>query len=166
METALASGTLDFAVDVLLNVGDHTAHERLLQERMAVVVRPGHPILNKPFNMDVYLGARHILVSSRSEGPGIEDFELSRISAQRQIALRCQHYFAACRVVAGTDLLLTMPESYARIIAAHLRLEILPTPTDMMPMEIHLYWHRPYEAEPALAWLRERIIAHSHSVTG
>ena len=31
------------------------------------------------------------------------------------IRLRCQHYFAACRVVARTDLILTMPGNYARV---------------------------------------------------
>ena len=107
--------------------------------------------------MENYLLERHILVSSRTEGPGIEDFELSRLGLQRQIRLRCQHFYAACQVVETSDLLLTMPEGYARQIAARSDTCILNPPEGLPDVDIHLYWHRAYEKEPALLWLREQF---------
>jgi len=157
METQLAAGKLDFAVDVLLPVSNQTGHELLRHDRLVVLARKGHPLTGGGLTLDKYLEAKHVLVSSRSEGPGIEDFELSRFGVQRNIRLRCQHYYAACRVAEGTDLLLTMPENYARIIAERADIDILTTPVDLPGIDVHLYWHKAYEREPALICFREQL---------
>lgn len=163
MERQLAGGKLDFAMDVLLPVGEHTGHEHLLKDELIVVARHDHPLVRDGgISLEHYLQARHVLVSSRNEGPGIEDFELSRLGHQRNIALRCQHYFAGCRVAAATELLVTMPATYAGLLSRQLAVDIIPAPAQMPPLDVHLYWHRPYEREPALLWLREclhRVIA-------
>lgn len=157
METQLAAGKLDFAMDVLLPVSNQTAHELLRRDRLVVLARKGHPLIRGELTMDKYLEAKHVLVSSRSEGPGIEDFELSRFGVQRNIRLRCQHYYAACRIAEGTDLLLTMPENYARIIAERAEIDIHTTPADLPDIDVHLYWHKAYEREPALIWFRDQL---------
>jgi DNA-binding transcriptional LysR family regulator len=159
METQLAAGKLDFSVDVLLPVSNQTAHELLRQDRLVVLAREGHPLTATTLDMEGYLSAKHVLVSSRTEGPGIEDFELSRLGVQRSIRLRCQHYYAACRVVEDTDLLLTMPEAYARIIAERANIRIMDPPADLPSIDVHLYWHKAYEKEPALIWFREQLKA-------
>jgi len=157
METQLAAGKLDFAVDVLLPVSNQTSHELLRRDRLVVLARQDHPLTRDGLTMENYIAARHVLVSSRTEGPGIEDFELSRLGVQRQIRLRCQHYYAACRVVENTDLLLTMPETYARIIAERADIRILTPPAELPDLDVHLYWHKAYEREPALIWFREQL---------
>lgn len=157
METELAAGRLDFAVDVLLPVSDQTAHELLRRDQLVVIVRKNHPLVAGDITMERYLACRHVLVSSRPEGPGIEDFELSRLGVQRKIPLRCQHYYAACRVVEDSDLVLTMPETYGRIIAERADIEILTPPTELPSIDVHLYWHKAYEKEPALTWFRELL---------
>lgn len=157
MEAHLAAGKLDFAVDVMLPVSEQTGHERLHRDELIVVARHGHPLAKAGMTLENYLAARHVLVSSRTEGPGIEDFELSRLGHQRDIALRCQHYFAACRVAAQTDLLVTMPAIYAGVLSRHLEVNLSPAPAEMPALDVHLYWHRPHEREPALLWLRERL---------
>lgn len=159
METQLAAGKLDFAVDVLLPISDQTAHELLRKDRLVVIARRDNPLSVNGLTMENYLAARHVLVSSRSEGPGIEDFELSRQGVQRNIRLRCQHYYAACRVAASTDLLLTMPETYARLIAEHADIVIHTPPAELPGIDVHLYWHKPYGKEPALIWFREQLHA-------
>lgn len=159
METQLAAGKLDFSVDVLLPVSNQTAHELLRRDRLVVLARDGHRLTAKTMDMEGYLSAKHVLVSSRTEGPGIEDFELSRLGVQRSIRLRCQHYYAACRVVEDTDLLLTMPEAYARIIVERANIRIMDPPVDLPSIDVHLYWHKAYEREPALIWFREQLKA-------
>ncbi|MBR9869843.1 MAG: LysR family transcriptional regulator [Gammaproteobacteria bacterium] len=157
METQLAAGKLDFAIDVLLPVSNQTSHELLRQDRLVVLARKNHPATQKELTMESYLEAKHVLVSSRSEGPGLEDFALSRQGAQRDIRLRCQHYYAACRVAETSDLLLTMPETYAKIIAERAEVEVMIPPGEMPSIDVHLYWHKAYEREPALVWFRELL---------
>jgi DNA-binding transcriptional LysR family regulator len=159
LESELQAGTLDCAIDVLLPLGSDVRHARILVDRTLVVARRGHPRLQGGITLDQYLSEEHILASSRRKGPGIEDFELSRLGMQRKVRLRCQHYFAACRVVSQTDLILTMPERYARVANQQFDNQLLPLPLEMPAWDVYLYWHANVEDDPANKWLRERLTA-------
>jgi len=82
---------------------------------------------------------------------------LSRLGLQRRIRLRCQHYFAACRVASQTDLALTMPERLARVVNQQFGNQMLPFPLQMPSLDIHLYWHANVDNDPASIWLRGQI---------
>jgi len=99
------------------------------------------------------------VVSSRRRGLGIEDYELSRQGLKRRIRLRCQDYFAACRVVRETDLILTMAERYAGIVNRLFSNTLLPFPLDMPSYDAYLYWHANADADPANRWLRSVLVA-------
>jgi DNA-binding transcriptional LysR family regulator len=159
LESELQAGTLDCAIDVLLPLGSDVRHARILVDRTLVVARRGHPRLQGGITLEQYLQEEHVLASSRRKGPGIEDFELSRLGMQRKIRLRCQHYFAACRVVSQTDLILTMPERYARVANQQFDNQLLPLPLEMPAWDVYLYWHANVEDDPANKWLRERLTA-------
>jgi DNA-binding transcriptional LysR family regulator len=159
LESELQAGTLDCAIDVLLPLGSDVRHARILVDRTLVLARRGHPRLQGGITLEQYLEEEHILASSRRKGPGIEDFELSRLGMQRKIRLRCQHYFAACRVVSQTDLILTMPERYARVANQQFDNQLLPLPLEMPAWDVYLYWHANVEDDPANKWLRERLTA-------
>lgn len=158
LESELAMGTLDAAIDVLLPLSEQIRHGRIGIDPMVVMARKGHPAVGQGLDLPTYLRQDHILVSSRRAGPGLEDVELSRHGHQRRIRLRCQHYFAACSVVSRTDLILTMPETYARIASQQFGNQILPFPLTMPTLDAHLYWHANVEDEPANRWLRERVV--------
>jgi DNA-binding transcriptional LysR family regulator len=158
-ESELAAGTLDAALDVLLPLSEQIRHKRISHDRHVVVARKGHPAVRKGLTLPTYLKQHHVLVSSRRSGPGLEDVELSRQGLSRRIRLRCQHYFAACRVVSQTDLILTMPGHYARIANRQFGNQILPLPLEMPSLDAYLYWHANVDNEPANRWLREQVIA-------
>ncbi|HTD04982.1 LysR family transcriptional regulator [Undibacterium sp.] len=153
----LAAGSLDVAIDMLLPLPNEIRREKISQDTTVVLARQGHPAVAGALDLETYLAAEHILASSRRKGPGLEDFELSRLGLQRRIRLRCQHYFAACRVVSQTDLLLTMPEGYARIANLQFGNQIVPLPITMPSWDVYLYWHRNVENDPANRWLREQV---------
>jgi len=157
-ESELAAGTLDAALDVLLPLSTQVRHRRISLDRQVVVARKNHPAVKRGLTLATYLKQHHVLVSSRRRGPGLEDVELSRQGLSRRIRLRCQHYFAACRVVSQTDLVLTMPGNYAKIANRQFGNQILPLPLQMPPLDAYLYWHANVENEPANKWLREQIV--------
>ncbi|GIZ51415.1 LysR family transcriptional regulator [Noviherbaspirillum aridicola] len=155
----LAAGTLDAAIDVLLPLPNDVMRTRIYQDSTVVVVRKGHPDIDGGIDLDTYMKQDHILASSRRRGPGLEDFELSRFGLERHIRLRCQHYFAACRVVSQSDMLLTMPGRYARIANREFGNQILPFPLEVPAFDVFLYWHANVDADPANAWFREQVMA-------
>lgn len=151
----LSAGTLDMAVDVLMPPGPDMRCRRLARDTQVVIARADHPGLDGRLDLEGYLAHSHILVSSRRKGPGLEDMALAQIGRHRHIALRCQHYFAACRVAAASDMLLTMPEQYAHSATRNLPTRIHALPVEMPPLDVFLYWHETVDAEPANVWLRE-----------
>ena len=160
LETDLADGRLDVALDVLLPLapdGD-IRREPLSRDRLMVVARQHHPAIRRgKLSLEDYLAAGHLLVSSRRRGPGFEDQELARLGHERQVVLRCQHYFAACRVVESTDYLLTMPAQYAAVANAGLANTLIEMPVVLPPMDVYLYWHASRDSDPANRWLRESV---------
>lgn len=158
LESDLAMGNIDAAIDVLLPLSNKIQRVQVAADPMVVVVRKGHPQVRRSLDLETYLRQQHIHVSSRRGGPGLEDVELSRMGLQRHIRLRCQHYFAACQTVTHTDLLVTMPERHARLVNQHLDNRILPFPIETARLDAYLYWHANAENEPANRWLREQLI--------
>ena len=158
LESELAAGTLDLAVDVLLPLSEAVKVKRISVDGMAVVARKGHPAINGSVDLDTYLAQRHILVTSRRQGPGFEDIELRRMGVQRQVALRCQFYFAACRTVSETDLVLTMPESYAHMANRQFGNQVLAFPAPHASMDAYLYWHASTDNDEANRWLRNVLM--------
>lgn len=158
LESELGAGTLDLAVDVLLPVTPAVKFTRVSVDGMAVVARKGHPVVQGALDIDTYLAQRHILVTSRRQGPGFEDLELHRLGLHRKVALRCQFYFAACRTVSQTDLLLTMPESYAHMANRQFGNQVLAFPVALSPMDAYMYWHSSTDNDAANRWLRELML--------
>lgn len=158
LEGELAAGTLDLAVDVLLPVAASVKFSRVSMDGTAVVARRDHPRVQGAIDIDGYLAERHILVTSRRQGPGFEDLGLHRHGLQRDVALRCQFYFAACRTVSETDLLLTMPESYAHVANRQFGNQVLPFPLPMAPMDAYMYWHASTDNDAANRWLRDLML--------
>lgn len=151
----LAAGQLDIAIDVALPAAEPVRHAALLQEPFCIAVRSRHPLKRRP-TLPQFLAAQHVAVSGRASGAVVEDIALLNLGMQRRIALRCQNYHSACRVVAASDHLLTMPTGLARQMANR-SLRLLPLPFDLPPIQPHLYWHANTAADPANQWLRQLV---------
>ncbi|WNG37327.1 LysR family transcriptional regulator [Archangium violaceum] len=154
LERDLASGRLDLAIDVAQPTGADLHHTLLLRDTFCVV-----SARKRKLDVSAYLAARHVTVSSRRTGLTLEDLVLSQRGYQREVAVRCQHYEAACRVVAGSDLLLTMPRRHAEAHKASLGIRLLPVPVELPPVDLHLYWHRQVDGDPRSQWLRTELLA-------
>jgi DNA-binding transcriptional LysR family regulator len=149
----LAAGRLDVAIDVAQPTEPELQHAALLHAEFCVAAASNR----RRLTAKEYLAAEHVSVSSRRTGLPIEDFLLSRQGLQRQVVLRCQHYQTAGRIVASSGLLLTLPRPHAELLRSTFPLRLFKPPLALPPMEVHLYWHRQADAEPASRWLREEL---------
>jgi DNA-binding transcriptional LysR family regulator len=158
IEAELAAGTVDVAFDLLLPFTGAIQRRRVALDQVVVLVREGHPILSRPLDLEAYLAQDHVRVSARRRGLGLEDMALRRHGRERRIRLRCQHYFTACRVLAQTDLVLSMTSEYAKILSQEFGHRILPFPIESPPIDLYLYWHANVENDTANRWLREQLL--------
>ncbi|WP_266157509.1 LysR family transcriptional regulator [Dyella silvatica] len=155
---ALASGYLDLVIDVALPISEPVRHRPLLQDAFCIVARAGHPSRRRP-TLAQYLQAQHVAVSTRASGSVIEDTALLNLGLQRNIAVRCQNYHSACKLVEQSDYLLTMPARVARPICTTLALRQWALPFELPPIQLHMYWHVNSEFDPANQWLRQLMMA-------
>ena len=154
----LAARRIDLAIDVTRPVGAELLHAPLFEDRFCVVAA-------RRLRLDLarYVAAGHVTVSSRRSGPSMEEFLLRGRGVQRRVVLRCQSYDAACRIVADSDLLLTMPRNSTRLVDRMEGLFVLAPPLELPPVEMHLYWHRQADGDPALRWLRDALMTIARS---
>ena len=152
----LAAGRLDFAIDAPLNTDPQVRHVKLMEDRYVCAMRPAHPLAGQPsISLDEYLGLTHIHISTRRNGLGQVDLALGKMGLQRKITLRSQHYLMASNVLQHTDMVMTVPERFARRHALH----FVALPLNELPnVETHLYWHESTEQDPANRWMRELLI--------
>lgn len=157
VEADLASGLLDAAIDVLLPGSGALRQTRLGTDSLVVVVRQNHPGAGTAPDLETYLEWNHVLVSSRRRGASLEDVALQKRGAQRHVALRCQQYFAAFRVVAETGFALTLPASQAAVMNSAFGHAIVPFPAPDAGLDRYLYWHEAADSSAANAWLRQLV---------
>jgi len=158
LENSLANGTVDLAIDVPLPLADSIRRRRLTAGKLVAVARRGHPALREGLTMRSYLALDHVMVTARRRGPGLEDLELSERGLRRRVRLRCRNYLAALRVVAATDLIMTITEDYGRTLTTGLPVQLLPLPFRTSTLDALLYWHQSVDDDAGNAWLRSLII--------
>jgi DNA-binding transcriptional LysR family regulator len=158
LEADLTSGALDLAVDILVPVSDRVRRRLYSADRLVVVMRKGHPLAKKRIDLPTYIALEHVVASSRNRGYGLEDLELQRLGKKRRVRLRCHHYYAAASVVERTDLLLTVPEGYAKVLNEHFDHRIVPLPFAAPPLETYVYWHASSDDDSANRWLRAQFL--------
>jgi DNA-binding transcriptional LysR family regulator len=164
LEQDLAAGMFDVVLDALLPVADRVPHERVRSDRMIVVARRDHPGLRRvrrrgrgAWDLEAYLALEHVQVSSRRRGPALEDMALRPLGRPRKVRVRCQSHAAACAIAAGTDLVATIPEAYARNVIDAAGHRVLPMPLEGVALETYMYWSESAAADAANRWLRARV---------
>lgn len=151
--TPLRDGAVDLETGV---VGRDSAPELrtqlLFRDRLVAAVRSGHPLCTAPISAERYARAGHVAVSRRGEERGPIDEALGRQGLERRVAVIVGSFTAALAIARDSDLVATVPERHAGVLAAGLHLSALPFP--LPDLAISLMWHPRLDADPAHRWLR------------
>lgn len=156
VDRELSAGTTDLVVDRRLQAGPRRCSQHLLDESLVVGMRAKHPLAGSALRRSDYLSARHVAVSQLGEAVPL-DVLLAQDGRSRDIQLVCQHYFSACQVAASSDLLLTMPRSYADCFSQLLPIVVQQLPIKLKPIPILAYWHPSKNDDRAHEWFRQRV---------
>jgi DNA-binding transcriptional LysR family regulator len=89
------------------------------------------------------------------------DDALARLSLQRKVAVAVPHFLVAPHIVASSDLLLTVAERVAEVVAGPLGLVVLAPPRELelTGFDLSILWHERTHEDPARRWLRDVIVA-------
>ena len=89
---------------------------------------------------------------------GIER-SLVRLGLEGRIAVRTRHFAAMPELLLAAPLVAIVPSSWAgSVVAREPRLAAWTLPIEMPRYDVLALWHRATEGEPALDWLRARLV--------
>lgn len=154
----LETGDIDLAVGWLPQLPDKIRRARLFEEHYVCMTRPDHPLgRNAPLTLKEFLGARHVLIASMGSGHQMLERTLAERGVHENVALRVPHFVVVPVIVAGTDLVVSLPSRVAGASGKLVKVKVHPLPIPIPSFDVALYWHERVENDPANLWLRQAL---------
>lgn len=153
--TRMERGALDLAFALArtpLPVG--AMSEPIAADRLALVMRRGHPAADRIWTIADYGTFDHVGVSLLGDGRSDLDALLAAAGVSRRIALTTPHFMAALATVAATNMITTISEAFARRFADVFDLIVREPPFADAEMRVTLVWSHVHVTDPLLAWFR------------
>ncbi len=152
----METGTVDLAVMTPSTAPPALRTRRLFHERYVTIARRRHPLVKGKLTLDDFAALGHVVMSPRGGGfGGPVDTALGKLGRQRHIAVSTASFLFVLELIAGSDLIATVPERLVR--ARPTRLQVLEPPLPVEGFAIGLVWHERTHRHPAHRWIRERV---------
>ena len=152
-------GEIDLAVGYFPDLTKHNfLQQRLFTHHFACLMRTGHPRRAKRLSLEDFLAMEHAVV--HAEGRSQEIFErfLERKRIRRKVVLLTPHFLSIPIIIAGSDLVATVPHALAIYFARMSRdLAFAMPPFDVAGFDVKQHWHRKFHNDPRTRWLREQV---------
>jgi DNA-binding transcriptional LysR family regulator len=158
LRRALADGSVDLALGFFLGLeGDALFTQSLFRQGFGCLTRAGREG-EAPVTMEAFLAADHVIVEQPGRSQEVLERHLAARGMHRRAALRTPHFLTVPWLIAGSDLMATVPAGVGRIFARLAPVRFTPLPFDAPDIALQQIWHRRSHNEPGSAWLR-RLVA-------
>ncbi|WIM09249.1 MAG: Transcriptional regulator, LysR family [Enhydrobacter sp.] len=166
VDRLLSDDKIDMAIERPLDLPDWVSRRPLFRGPFAVIAARGHPDLaaagvreGEPVPLDLFCALPHALrsIDGSTTGSAVSD-ALAAIGRRRRVVLTLPQFHGVALAVARGRLLAAVPVQLARAVADELALGVYQPPIPVPVPEVHLYWHRRHDHEPAHRWLREQVV--------
>jgi len=175
----LDEGRLDLAIGWFGEAPPRIDRTTIMEEREAIVVRPGHPLAQGPVTRAGLFAFSHVVVElTGTEEMALDGFLDERGVARRvwierlliertdddsgligRVAVSVPHYAAVAPILLASDLVATLPRRLAERAAALEGLVVLDLPYEPLAVPIEAIWHQRTERDTGLRWLLDAVKA-------
>jgi DNA-binding transcriptional LysR family regulator len=155
----LESGKVDLFVGAAHGIASGALMGRTLFDiDFLTAQRRGHPRGTGPLSLEEFCQLEHLLVSNEGGSfSGLVDDALARQGRSRNVVVSVQSYALAPIVVAGSDIVCTLPrrmlEPFSNL------LHTMAPPVELRNVELAAYWHERSQHDPGHQWLRRQVFA-------
>jgi len=161
----LAAGEFDLAIGPPQAGRAAGSFEKVLfDETFTCIVRAEHPLAGARMTLARYCAASHLLIAPRSLPGSYVDSALAELGKTRRIALAVPHFLVVPHIVAGTDLVATLPSRVAALFETSLALATMTPPVHIPKFQIAIAWHERNHHDAPHRWLREQLIAVANEI--
>lgn len=175
---------IDFLVGGVVAAPDRFAREVIATEALAWAVRAGHPLAERDqVGLAELVSVPHVVIAPGIPGveepaerrgglvtrPSWEDagaFETALAShgLRRRVGVMVPDTYSAMRVVVRSDMATLIPRRLAQVPAESGVLKLIQPPYPSPTVDMVLLYLKDRLAEPAVAWMRELIMATAASI--
>jgi LysR family transcriptional activator of mexEF-oprN operon len=150
----LASGEISVGVSYSIELPANAKRKILRRSRPKLLRADSAP---GALTLEDYCARPHALVSFAGDLSGFIDEELHKLGCKRKVVLAVPQFNGLSTLLAGTDIIATVPDYAAAALTAAggVRAEDLPLETP--GFELHMAWRGAQDNDPAERWLRSRI---------
>jgi len=155
---ALESGEIDLAVGHFTSLRTGFYQRRLFREKYVCIARSDHPKFTRGMSVEAFRQVEHAYADSS----GITHEQVDKVLAQhaiaRRIGLTVPQFMVLPLVIAGSDLVVTMPSRLADEFAKLILIQVMPFPVRIPVFDIKLFWHQRAHKDAANKWLRDLFV--------
>ena len=127
--------------------------------RWLCAVAQDHPTVGDTITEEQYLHLPHLFGWPSGHTLPLEELVRRLLSADLDVRATTQGLLEIPFLLAGTQLVATLPEDLARTLAKLAPVKLLPVPFETPDTHEVVIWHRRNEPDPGHAWLREVLIS-------
>ncbi len=137
-EAALESGEVDLAIGHFTAFAGGFHQRRLFRESYVCVARSDHPRFARGMSVEAFSRAEHAYADASGMAHELVEQVLRQHGIARRVSLTVPQFMVLPLVIAGSDLLVTMPGRLAEEFAKLIRIKVMPFPVRMPGYDIKL----------------------------
>ncbi len=158
-ERQLLDGKLDLYVGFISSPSLDLMCQKLYDDDMVVVCSQDHPHQGS-MSIEQYAAADHVIHQIRSQAKNRIDQLLESQGFYRKAKVITPNATATPYIVANDPTLISIyPRSLATYLRKIYKIKIIEPEFDTGTIEVSQYWHRRYNKDPLISWLRKSMFS-------
>lgn len=153
----LEDGSRDLVLDADFKVLPPSLHkEELFRDTTVCAVAKTSPFKHA-ISLSDYIAAKHVAVSILEERQPTLDAALTKLNLLRDCALSVPYFSVALRMVAGSNLIATLPRRMSELLVDRRSVRFIRPPREVESFRYIMVWHKRLHEDPRNVWLRQTM---------
>ncbi len=164
------AGKIDMAINRFDELPQSFHQKAIWRDSFSCLLSADSPLVSK-FNLNSYLGAKHVWVSKTGFGVGVGmdpkdvqklgwvDEALARLGKKRDIKVFTRNYHVAMQLAYEDNLIATLPSKAAQLHKNDSNYTIIKPPFDIPDIELKMIWSPLLHHDASHIWFRQLVIA-------
>jgi DNA-binding transcriptional LysR family regulator len=160
LSESLEDGSFHLCVGYYFDPPPGLHASELFTDQICCIARKGHPIFNGKVNLENYLNQPHVLMvggTSNATFEAVTDSALQLLGLSRNIVMRVPNLMLIPWLVAGSDIIATVPRKLARLGNLQFQLQEMELPFEVPPYRLTMMWNELTQKNDSYKWLRSKL---------
>jgi DNA-binding transcriptional LysR family regulator len=166
-EEAMSNGDVSLAVGYFKDFQGSFHCQSLFKEDYVCMVGAANTMVtDEVLSFEQFAALPHMVYMPSGGGHMQQEQAIERAFAahglKRKVTFRAAHFLGVTRIIASTNLLITLPYRLAQACATLTPVRMFEPPLEIPGFEVAQFWHSRFHHDPGNRWLR-RLFAHHHA---